>query len=113
MATKYITDTFNKFVFASVKKLQTNDDLYDECTRCVEASKGASEVDKLVNSVAYAEIAYRFRLKKLKASEESHGNYFISYKDPVDDAAHNIGCARDRLMDYCKGDMKMYLSLLQ
>lgn len=111
--TNYITDKFNKFVFKTVKKLQTNDDLYDECLRCIEANKRETEVTKLVNNIAYAEIAYRFRLKQLKASEETHGTHFISYKETVDDAAHGIGCARDRLMDYCKDDIKMYLSLLQ
>lgn len=111
--TNYITDKFNKFVFSSVKKLRTNDDLYDECTRCVEASRKAPKLEQLINGVAYAEIAYRFRLKKLKACKEAHGSYFNSYYQPVVDTAHQVGCARDRLMEYCWDNGISYLEQLQ
>lgn len=111
--TKYITDKFNKFVFSSVKKLQTNDDLYDECTRCVEANKKASRLEQLVNGVAYAEIAYRFRLKKLKGCGQTHGCYYVSYYQPVVDAVKQVGCARDRLMEYCSKHGISYLAQLQ
>lgn len=111
--TNYITDGFNKFVFAQVKKLVTNDDLYDECTRCVEANRGANKLEQLVNGVAYAEIAYRFRLKKLKACEETHGAVYFSYYDPMIDAAHQVGTARDRLIAYCLKHKLNYLAQLQ
>ena len=111
--TNYITDKFNKFVFSSVKKLHTNDDLYDECNRCIEASRKAPKLEQLINGVAYAEIAYGFRLKKLEASEETHGSYYNSYYQPVVDAAHQVGCARDRLMEYCWNNGINYLEQLQ
>lgn len=111
--TNYITDKFNKFVFKTVKKLQTNDDLYDECTRCIECDKGASELEKLVNGVAYAEIAYRFRIKKFEACGDKHGFVHMSYFDPMQDAAHRLGCARDKLMEYCWKHGINYLAQLQ
>lgn len=111
--TNYITDKFNKFVFSSVKKLHTNDDLYDECNRCIEASRKASELEQLINGVAYAEIAYKFRLKKLEACGETHGSYYNSYYQPVVDTARQVGCARDRLMEYCWNNGINYLEQLQ
>lgn len=111
--TNYITDKFNKFVFSSVKKLHTNDDLYDECNRCIEASRKASELEQLINGVAYAEIAYRFRLKKLEACGETHGSYYNSYYQPVVDTARQVGCARDRLIEYCWNNGINYLEQLQ
>lgn len=112
--TNYITDSFNKFVFKTVKKLQTNDDLYDECSRVVEADKKSnSTLEQLVNDVAYAEIAYRFRLKKLKACGDKHGAVYFSYYDPLQDAAHHVGTARDRLMEYCWKHGIDYLAQLQ
>lgn len=111
--TNYITDKFDKFVFSSVKKLHTNDDLYDECTRCIEANKHCNELEQLINRVAYAEIAYKFRLKKLEACKETHGSYYNSYYQPVVDAAHQIGCARDMLIEYCLNNGINYLKQLQ
>ena len=111
--TNYITDKFNKFVFSSVKKLHTNDDLYDECNRCIEASRKASKLEQLINGVAYAEIAYSFRLKKLEACGETHGSYYNSYYQPVVDTARQVGCARDRLMEYCWNNGINYLEQLQ
>ena len=111
--TNYITDKFNKFVFSSVKKLHTNDDLYDECNRCIEASRKASKLEQLINGVAYAEIAYGFRLKKLEACGETHGSYYNSYYQPVVDTARQVGCARDRLMEYCWNNGINYLEQLQ
>lgn len=111
--TNYITDKFNKFVFETVKKLSTNDDLYDECTRVVEANKYCSKLEQLVNAVAYAEIAYRFRVKKLEKCRETHGDIYFSYYDPMIDAVHQLGSARDVLMDYCWENDINYLEQLQ
>ena len=111
--TNYITDKFNKFVFKTVKKLATNDDLYDECVRVVEANKHCNELEQLVNSVAYAEIAYRFRLKKLKACKDTHGTVHGSYQNPMIDTVNRLGCARDRLMEYCWDNGINYLEQLQ
>lgn len=111
--TNYITDKFNKFVFKTVKKLSTNDDLYDECIRVVEANKYCSELEQLVNTVAYTEIAYRFRVKKLEKCRETHGDIYFSYYDPMIDAVHQLGSARDVLMDYCLENNINYLEQLQ
>ena len=111
--TDYITDKFNKFVFATVKKLNTNDDLYDECTKLIERNKHTDKLTALINSVAYAEIAYRFRLKKLEKCSETHGTYYRSYVEPVQDAMHQVLIARDNLMDYCAKKSISYLEMLQ
>ena len=111
--TDYITDKFNKFVFTTVKKLNTNDDLYDECTKLIERNKHTDKLTALINSVAYAEIAYRFRLKKLEKCAETHGTYYLSYAGPVQDAMHQLLIARDNLMDYCVKKRISYLNLLQ
>lgn len=111
--TDYITDKFNKFVFATVKKLNTNDDLYDECTKLIERNKHTDKLTALINLVAYAEIAYRFRLKKLERCSETHGTYYRSYVEPVQDAMHQVLIARDNLMDYCAKKHISYLEMLQ
>lgn len=111
--TDYITDKFNKFVFATVKKLNTNDDLYDECTKLIERNKHTDKLTALINSVAYSEIAYRFRLKKLEKCSETHGTYYRSYVEPVQDAMHQVLIARDNLMDYCAKKGISYLEMLQ
>lgn len=111
--TKYITDKFSKFVVKTANALTTNDDLYDECTRVVQANRQCSVFEQLVNAVAYAEIAYRFRAKKFKNHENAHGSIYESYHEPYVDSMNRLGSARDRLMEYCWENCINYLAQLQ
>ena len=109
--TNYITAKFDEFVESTTDKLNNNDDLYDECTKLVQANKKCNKLDSLLNSVAYAEIAFRFRLKKLALCDQTHGTYFNSYNDPMEDAAAQLMMTRDKLMDYCAKKKLDYLSI--
>jgi hypothetical protein len=112
--TSYITDKFDKFVADTVDRMHTNDDLYDVCTLLVECNKTAdNKLEQMINDLAYAEIAYKFRVKKLKHCDIAHGSLYEAYLHPTEDARNQLLGTRDKLMDYCQENGISYEKCLQ
>lgn len=97
----YYTGKASDFIEQTVSQLVTNDDFYDECTRLIEINKTCDKLTRLKNSVVFAEIAYKFRVKKLKVCNEIHSSTYESFAEPMEYAMIKLLSARDYLMDYC------------
>ncbi len=97
----YYTGKASDFIEQTVSQLVTNNDLYDECTRLIEINKTCDKLTRLKNNVVFAEIAYKFRVKKLKVCKEIHSSTYESFAEPMENAMIKLLSARDYLMDYC------------
>ena len=97
----YYTGKASDFIEQTVSQLITNDDLYDECIRLIEINKTCDKLTRLKNSVVFGEIAYKFRVKKLKVCQDIHSSTYASFAEPMENAMIKLLSARDYLMDYC------------
>lgn len=97
----YYTGKASDFIEQTVSQLVTNDDFYDECTRLIEINKTCDKLTRLKNSVVFAEIAYKFRAKKLELCHEIHSSIYESFAEPMENAMLKLLSARDYLLDYC------------
>ena len=97
----YYTGKASDFIEQTVSQLVTNDDLYNECTRLIEINKTCDKLTRLKNNVVFGEIAYKFRVKKLKVCKDIHSSTYESFAEPMENAMIKLLSARDYLMDYC------------
>lgn len=97
----YYTGKASDFIEQTVSQLVTNDKLYDECTRLVEINKTCDKLTRLKNSVVFAEIVYKFRVKQLELCQELHSSTYASCAETMSNAMIKLLSARDYLMDYC------------
>ena len=97
----YYTGKASDFIEQTVSQLVTNDDLYDECLRLIEINKTCDKLTRLKNNVVFGEIAYKFRVKKLKVCQDIHSSTYKSFAEPMENAMIKLLSARDYLMDYC------------
>ena len=97
----YYTGKASDFIEQTVSQLVTNDDLYDECLRLIEINKTCDKLTRLKNNVVFGEIAYKFRVKKLKVCQDIHSSTYESFAEPMENAMIQLLSTRDYLMDYC------------
>src|SRR5574344_1364383 len=97
----YYTGKASDFIEQTVSQLVTNDDFYDECTRLIEINKTCDKLTRLKNSVVFAEIAYKFRSKKLELCHEIHSSTYESFADTMDTEINTLPRDRAHPFDSC------------
>ena len=97
----YYTGKASDFIEQTVSQLVTNDELYDECTRLVEINKTCDKLTRLKNSVVFAEIVYKFRVKQLELCQDLRSSTYSACAETMANAMLKLLSARDYLMDYC------------